>query len=123
MGMLIGRYQVGQDYPQGSRAERIGSIYAERISDLAIRQGNLLIPLAQKRNMSPAQLALLWVKDQPGVTAPVIGPRTLAHLEDALGIMDKSLDAGTADELDRLYPPGSASANFHNTSGWMKQKI
>ena len=123
MGMLVGRYPAGQAYPQGSRAERIGSIYAERITERAIRQGNRLLPLAQVRDLSPAQLALLWVKDQPGVTAPVIGPRTLAHLEDALGIIEKELDAETAAELDQIYPPGSASADFHNTSGWMKQKV
>jgi hypothetical protein len=40
--------------------------------------------IAAERGLSSARLALLWTKDQPGVTAPIIGPRTLQHLLFAL---------------------------------------
>ena len=59
-------------------------------------------------------------KDQPGITAPIIGPRTMAHLDTAVEAMDKSLDPDLAARLDALVPPGSAVADFHNNSGWMK---
>ena len=36
--------------------------------------------------MTTAQLATLWCKDQPGITSPIIGPRTMAHLDAALGV-------------------------------------
>jgi aryl-alcohol dehydrogenase-like predicted oxidoreductase len=119
MGMLAGRYSQADRLPPDSRAGRVGSIYAQRVTERAVQAGNRLIPLADARGISPAQLALLWVKDQPAVCAPVIGPRTLAHLEDALPVMEMVLDTETARQLDEIYPPGSAAADFHNSSGWL----
>ena len=123
MGMLAGRYAADQDFPDGSRAARIGSIYADRVTDKAIMKGNEIIPIAEKHGLTPAQLALLWVKDQPAVTSPIVGPRTEEHLDDALPVMDMQLSSELAEELDTIVPPGSAAANFYNTSGWMKMKI
>jgi aryl-alcohol dehydrogenase-like predicted oxidoreductase len=73
--------------------------------------------------LSASQLALLWIKDQPGVTAPIIGPRTLSHLEDALGVMDKSLEESDRPLFDELVHPGTAVADFHNSNDWMKARI
>ena len=79
--------------------------------------------MAVERDMSLTQLALLWVKDQPGVTSPIIGPRTIEHLEDALGILDKSLDKADIPLFDELVHPGNAVADFHNSNEWMKARI
>ena len=54
-----------------------------------------MVRLAKDHGISPAQLATLWVKDQPGITAPLIGPRTLEHLEHLLPVLDMTL----SDEL------------------------
>lgn len=123
MGMLAGRYANAQDFPENSRASRIGSIYAERVTNQAIAAGNKIIPIAQEHGLTPSQLALLWVKDRPAVTAPIIGPRTETHLDDALPILEMQLSPQLGNALDRIVPPGSAVANFYNTSGWMKMKI
>jgi aryl-alcohol dehydrogenase-like predicted oxidoreductase len=123
MGMLVGRYARADQAPEGSRVARIGSWAAERVSQSGIEKGQQAARLAQERGLSPSQLALLWVKDQPAVTAPIIGPRTMAHLQDALPVLEMSLDAEAAAALDAIVPPGSAVADFHNTSGWMKMKL
>jgi len=123
MGLLAGRYRNADQYPENSRAARIGAIYADRVTPQAVAMGNRLVPIAEERSLTPAQLALLWVKDQPGVTAPIFGPRTMRHLEDAVPVLRMTLDAETARLLDSIYPPGSAQADFHNTSGWMRQKV
>lgn len=123
MGMLTGRYADAHHFPIDSRAERIGTVYAERITPQAIEKGNALLPLARERGLTPSQLALLWCKDQPGVTAPIIGPRTEHHLDDALPLLDMSLDPETARALDEIFPPGTAFADFHNSSGWMKMRV
>ena len=73
--------------------------------------------------MSPAQLATLWVKDQPGITAPIIGPRTLEQLEYALPVLDMTLSDELAQACDNLVPPGGAVASFYNSATWMKQRI
>jgi len=58
----------------------------------------------------PAQVALAWILQQPAVTAPIVGPRTLAQLEDAVAATDIRLDAETLAALDRIFPgPGGAA--------------
>jgi aryl-alcohol dehydrogenase-like predicted oxidoreductase len=79
--------------------------------------------MAQERRLTGSQLSLLWIKDQSAVTAPIIGPRTLAHLEDALVIIDKSLDEADRPLFDELVHPGTALADFHNSNDWMKARI
>ena len=57
----------------------------------------------------PAVVATAWLKDRPGVTAPVAGPRTEAHLDAALAAAELTLEPAVAEELDRIFPgPGPA---------------
>ena len=123
MGILAGRYADAENYPSGSRASLRGGIYAERITARGIDVGNKVVQLAKERNLSPAQLAVLWVKDQPGITAPLIGPRTIEQLEHFLPVMEMELDTATRLACDELVPPGSAVANFHNSAPWMKMRV
>ncbi len=53
----------------------------------------------------PAQVALAWLLHQPGVTAPIIGPRTLKHLTSSLPAVDLELDDETLAKLDEIWPP------------------
>jgi len=76
------------------------------------------VALAKEVGIPPIQLAVLWVKDQPGITAPIIGPRTLGHLEDLLPVGDMTLPDDVRRACDALVPPGSFVANFHNSAGW-----
>jgi aryl-alcohol dehydrogenase-like predicted oxidoreductase len=117
-GVLTGRYGNAQDFPEGSRAAYRGGIYAERINRAGIDVGGRFVALAEKAGIPPVQLAVLWVKDQPGITAPIIGPRTLAHLEDYLPVADMTLSEDVGEACDDLVPPGSFVANFHNSAGW-----
>ena len=59
----------------------------------------------------PAAVALAWVLAQEGVTCPIIGPRTMSHLEGAsLRALDLKLDADTMSKLDVIFPgPGGAA--------------
>ena len=79
--------------------------------------------IAAELSLSPAQLAILWVKDQPGITAPLIGPRTVEQLIDLIPIKDMHLGDETRAACDALVPPGSVVANFHNTASWMKMRL
>ncbi len=123
MGVLAGRYNDATKYPKGSKADLIGGYYADRVTDRGIQVGVKFAKIAKKAGISPAQLALLWCKDQPGITAPLMGPRTLEQLEHFLPVLEMNLDDDTRTACDALVPPGSTAANFHNTSGWMKAKI
>jgi len=117
-GVLTGRYSDAQAYPDGSRAAYRGGIYAERINEAGIRVGKAFVELAGEAGIPPSQLAVLWAKDQPGITAPIIGPRTLAHLRDFLPVGEMTLPNDVRAACDELVPPGTAVANFHNSAGW-----
>jgi aryl-alcohol dehydrogenase-like predicted oxidoreductase len=52
-----------------------------------------------------AQVALAWLLAQPGVTAPIIGPRTLEQLEDLLPAAELALDAEQVERLGRWTAP------------------
>ena len=119
-GVLLGIYSKEDEYPKGSRAAARGSFYADRVTAEGIEVGKEFVKLAKKAGLTPAQLGVLWCKDQPGVTATLIGTRKVEHLEDLIPVMEMALDDSLREACDNLVPPGSAVANFHNTSGWMK---
>ncbi len=123
MGILAGRYPKGEAYPTESRATLRGGIYAERVTPRGIEVGHDFVQLAQEHGYPPVQLAILWAKDQPGITAPLIGPRTMEQLEHYLLVLEMTLSDELRVACDALVPPGSAVANFHNSAPWMKMKI
>ncbi len=122
-GVLAGRYSSATELPADSRGALRGGIYSERITPQGIAIGKQVVSLAKERGISPAQLATLWVKDQPGITAPLIGPRTLEQLEHLLPVLEMKLEDDLAEACDRLVPPGSAVASFFNSAAWMKQRL
>jgi 1-deoxyxylulose-5-phosphate synthase len=123
-GLLAGRYPAGQALPPDSRAAtQPSSIYAERIAARGIEAGQKFTALAQQVGKTPAQLGLLWCKDQPGITAPIFGPRTMEQLTDVLPVLEMTLTAEERAACDALVPPGGVVANFHNSSGWLKTPV
>ncbi|MDH7569951.1 MAG: aldo/keto reductase, partial [Armatimonadota bacterium] len=97
--------------PPGSRFER-GSTTASRLNDPAIERANALRCVAERRGITLAQLALAWVHQQPGVTAPILGARTLQHLLTALPALEVRLTPEEQEEIDRIAPPGSAVSDY-----------
>ncbi len=124
MGMLAGRYPVDQPFPEGSRAAaNPQGIYAQRINRRGLQAAARAAEVAPRYGLTPGQLALLWVKDQPGVTSPIIGPRTVEQLHEMLAVADMHADDELRATFDEIVPPGMAVSNFHNTSGWMKATV
>ena len=95
-GLLSGKYQLGSEPPADTRAtdstpsailmrlrmqEERNFAVAQSVSDLAAELGK-----------SMAQVALNWVLHRPGVTAPILGARTIAQIEDNLGAVGWQLD-------------------------------
>lgn len=62
--------------------------------------------LAAEKNCTVSQLALAWLIHQPGVTSPIIGPRTLAHFEDNLGALEVEITDEDRKRLDAVTIPG-----------------
>jgi aryl-alcohol dehydrogenase (NADP+) len=64
-----------------------------------------LSELARKRGVSNAQLALAWILNKPGVTAPIIGASKMQHLEDAVAALNIKLDDSEITALEEPYRP------------------
>jgi len=121
-GVLSGRYDSVDRFPEDSRAARI-PFTRERLTEAGLLVASAVAELAQERGLTTSQLALLWVMGQPGVTAPIVGPRTLAQLDDALAVLDHSLDPDARAACDALVHPGNAVVDFHNTAGWVRATV
>ena len=66
-----------------------------------------------RRGLTASEVGLTWLLTRPGITGPIVGPRTLAHLESAVRAVDLELDADLLAELDEIFPgPGPAPEAF-----------
>lgn len=123
-GVLAGRYPAGAPLPADSRAARMpDSIYSRRVTQRGIEAGQAFAALAARTGRTPGQLALLWCKDQPGVTAPIVGPRTFAQFDELLPVAGMTLTEEDRAACDAINGPGGVLVNFHNTAPWMKTPI
>src|ERR1700752_196858 len=105
-GWLSGKYQRGMDAPpEGTRvdeAEKQGwseswRAYANEHTWSII---DTMQEISAETGKSAAQIALNWLLQKPGVTAPIIGVRSLEHLEDNLGSTGWSLNAEQMTKLN-----------------------
>ena len=64
----------------------------------------------------PAAVALAWLLHQPGVTCPIIGPRTLEQLDEAsLRALDITLDTDALSAIDKIFPgPGGTAPEAYS---------
>jgi aryl-alcohol dehydrogenase-like predicted oxidoreductase len=99
-GVLTGQYRTGT--PRGSRAASdhfswFVEPYLEQRSRAVVEA---VVRAAEGLDLTPLQVALLWVRDAPGVTAPLLGARTAGQLAPALAVEDQQLPAEIAAALD-----------------------
>lgn len=62
-----------------------------------------------ERGEQPADVALAWLLHQPGVTAPIVGPRTAGQLDGAIRALDITLDEAALTRIDAIFPPKGAA--------------
>jgi aryl-alcohol dehydrogenase-like predicted oxidoreductase len=107
-GWLSGRYRVGQDLPASRRAEMIPSRYDMSLpgNQRKLEAADALADLAQEAGITLIELALAFVIRHPAVTAAIIGPRTIDHLESQLTSADIVLSDEVLDSIDEIVPPG-----------------
>jgi aryl-alcohol dehydrogenase-like predicted oxidoreductase len=101
-GWLTGKYRRDKPPPAGSRvgrADRWADLPEQRAGDRTWGIIDALLEMSAARGKTPAQIALNWLQQQPGVTAPIFGARTPAQLEENLGSIGWSL---SADEVATL---------------------
>ncbi|HEY8454373.1 MAG TPA: aldo/keto reductase [Actinopolymorphaceae bacterium] len=98
-GWLTGKYdRTMQGPPAGTRVAESGT-WDRYNTEETWRVIDTLRAVAAEAGKTPAQVALRWLLQRPGVTAPIIGPRTVEQLRDNLGATGWSL---TPEQMDRL---------------------
>ncbi|QYJ05032.1 aldo/keto reductase [Nocardioides panacisoli] len=102
-GVLTGKYRSG--IPSDSRGAN-----DPHIEDYLDDRGRSIVEAVVKASdglgWTPLEVALVWVRDRPGVTAPIVGARTSAQLTGALGAEDKQLPPEIREALDDVSDPG-----------------
>jgi aryl-alcohol dehydrogenase-like predicted oxidoreductase len=101
-GFLTGKYVRGEPAPEGSRGSQSGSIKRYLTSENGQRVLESVRRVAEQRGISTSQVALAWLLARPGVTSPIVGPRSLDQLHDNLGAIDLRLEEP---EIQRLESP------------------
>ena len=100
---LGGGLLAGSEFASGDRAKgRLAAASEQTRTQLAAYEA-FCAELGEK----PADVALAWMLANPVVTAPIIGPRTMAQLEESLRALEISLGADALARLDAIWPgPG-----------------
>jgi aryl-alcohol dehydrogenase-like predicted oxidoreductase len=122
-GWLSGRYRKGQDVPESRRAAMLPQRYDMSLpgNQLKLEAADALAEVADEAGLTLIELALAFVINHPAVTAAIIGPRTMEHLESQLTAADVSLSAEVLDRIDEIVPPG---VNLNHTDvGWQNPDL
>jgi aryl-alcohol dehydrogenase-like predicted oxidoreductase len=105
-GFLSGKYRREGEQPEGRFAD--GSHFRSATllkSDKAFDVVDALQGIAQEKSCTLSQLAVAWCMQRPGITSPIIGPRTHAQLEDNLGALNVTFSKAELDRIDAISPP------------------
>jgi aryl-alcohol dehydrogenase-like predicted oxidoreductase len=107
-GWLSGKWRVDGDDLTSRRPAMIPDRYDLSIpaNQRKLEAADALGRLADEAGMSLISMALAFVLRHPAVTAAIIGPRTMEHLESQLGAADVELSDEVLDRIDEIVPPG-----------------
>ena len=100
-GFLTGKYEPGQPAPEGTRGSQSGRIKRYLSSENGQRVLEAVRQVADHRRASSSQVALAWLLARPGVTSPIIGPRSIDQLADNLGATRLRLERAEIERLER----------------------
>ena len=109
-GWLSGRYRKQGDVPtpMSEARRRLADRYdlALPANQRKLDAADQLGQLADEAGIPLIQLAIAFAANHPAVTAPIIGPRTMEHLESQLPAADIVLDQAVLARIDEIVPPG-----------------
>ena len=122
-GWLSGRWRKDAEPPASTRAERLPQRYDLSLpgNQRKLEAADALAQLAEEAGMTLIELAIAFVIRHPAVTAAIIGPRTMDHLESQLPAAEVELSDDVLDRIDEIVPPG---VNINPTDvGWQNPAL
>ncbi len=112
-GLLSGKY-TRDEQVEGARWQDGKDNANRRATDHTWEVLDFLRAMASDKGCSMSQLALAWNMAQPGVTAPIIGPRTFGQVEDNLQAVDVEMTEEDLARIDDLVPPKGYVVRYYD---------
>jgi aryl-alcohol dehydrogenase-like predicted oxidoreductase len=102
-GLLTGKRSKERNETERSKTDAFGKKLYSQDSDFDIV--NRLSDISSQKGLPDAQIALAWMLNKPGITAPIIGASKPGHLEDAVAALSIKLSDEDIKKLEELYQP------------------
>jgi aryl-alcohol dehydrogenase-like predicted oxidoreductase len=99
-GVLTGKYRNGRPLDSRAATEHLGAFVRTYLEPRSSSIVQAVVTAAAGLGVSPLEVALAWVRDRPGVAAPILGARTAGQLQGALLSEELTLPAEIAGALD-----------------------
>jgi aryl-alcohol dehydrogenase-like predicted oxidoreductase len=104
-GVLTGKYRTGIPSDSRGASDRLSGFVDPYLSDEARRIVDAVATASDGLGVAPVEVALAWVRDRPGVTAPIVGARTAAQLRGVLAGDELMLPQTIREALDDVSAP------------------
>ncbi len=104
-GVLTGKYRTGIPADSRAASDHLAGFVEPYLDDAHSRIVHAVCTAAEGLGVSPLAAALAWVRDRPGVAAPLVGARTAAQLLGILAEADVVLPPEIRDALDDVSTP------------------
>ncbi|MFG2297471.1 aldo/keto reductase [Streptomyces sp. NPDC048603] len=104
-GVLTGKYRSGVPADSRGASETLAAFVDPYLDDTASRIVDAVVTAANGLAVTPLQVALAWIRDRPGVAAPIVGARTSSQLSEALSVEPLSLPEEICQALDDVSAP------------------
>ncbi|MGH3342948.1 MAG: aldo/keto reductase [Carbonactinosporaceae bacterium] len=104
-GVLTGKYRGGVPADSRGASPHFGAFVEPYLDEHSRSVVDAVITAADGLGVSPLEVALVWVRDRPGVVAPIVGARTAAQLLGSLAVEDVELPAKIREALDDVSAP------------------
>jgi aryl-alcohol dehydrogenase-like predicted oxidoreductase len=112
-GYLTGKYRR-DDHPEGARFTGDKAWGTRHFTDEAFDALEAYETVAADKGVPLSQLALAWCMHQPGITSPIIGPRTMEQLDDNLGALEVTVTDEDRERIDAVVPPGRVVVPYYD---------
>ena len=99
-GVLTGKYRSGTPSDSRAASSMFAAFVGAYLDERSARIVDAVSRAADGLDWTPLEVALAWVRDRPGVTAPIVGARTAAQLKGALSVEELSLPTEIVEALD-----------------------
>jgi aryl-alcohol dehydrogenase-like predicted oxidoreductase len=118
-GFLTGKYPRDEPVPAGTRYDVFWRSAAEQLyTPAAFAIIDTISAIATEKGRTVSQYALGWCARQPGITSAIIGPRTVAQLEDNLGAAEVVVSDEERAQIDQVAPPGRVTVPYYGADGF-----